>query len=227
MSGQTQAGTRGSGGGVPAGGPDQPVPAVVCFAKAPVPGSVKTRLCPPLRPVEAAALHAAFVCQSAATLGAAGARTFLYGWPADRLDDLRALVPPEVEVRPQRGEGLWARMAACFAELFGEGFAPVVIRNSDSPDLPAARVQEALARSQSGTVILGPDLGGGYYLIALREPLPELSSLLAAASEGAGDACARTAERARELGLAVHLLPAERDVDTFADLLALWRARLE
>ncbi|MGH7207900.1 MAG: hypothetical protein ACREIL_00800, partial [Nitrospiraceae bacterium] len=35
--------------------------ALVIFAKAPIPGQVKTRLCPPLTPDEAASLHGSFV----------------------------------------------------------------------------------------------------------------------------------------------------------------------
>ena len=35
--------------------------ALVIFAKAPIPGQVKTRLCPPLTPDEAATLHGSFV----------------------------------------------------------------------------------------------------------------------------------------------------------------------
>ena len=35
--------------------------ALILFAKAPIPGQVKTRLCPPLTPDEAATLHGSFV----------------------------------------------------------------------------------------------------------------------------------------------------------------------
>src|SRR5512138_3641921 len=38
-----------------------PHAALVIFAKAPIPGEVKTRLCPPLTPDEAATLHGSFV----------------------------------------------------------------------------------------------------------------------------------------------------------------------
>src|SRR5215470_10128207 len=35
--------------------------ALIIFARAPIPGQVKTRLCPPLTPDEAATLHGSFV----------------------------------------------------------------------------------------------------------------------------------------------------------------------
>ena len=109
-------------------------PAVVYFAKVPRPGQVKTRLCPPLTPTEAAHLYVAFLRELLVPV--AGARTLVYGWPADGLEELRPLVPEGLELRPQDGDDLFARMATCFEELFREGHGPVLIRNTDSPDLP-------------------------------------------------------------------------------------------
>jgi len=193
---------------------------VVYFAKAPRPGQVKTRLCPPLTPTEAAHLYTAFLKELLVPVE--GARTLVYGWPADALGELRPLVPEGLELRPQVGDDLFARMTACFEELFREGHGPVLIRNTDSPDLPTERITAALQNSQPGTVVLGPDLGGGYYLIALAEPCPDL--LHDVQGGGSGDVAALR-QRAEQLGLQVIELPAERDVDTFEDLLQMWRDR--
>ncbi len=199
-------------------------PAVVYFAKAPRPGQVKTRLCPPLTPAEAAGLYAGFLRDLLVPV--AGVRTLVYGWPGDGLEELRALVgqglPSGLEVRPQHGDDLFARMAGCFDELFREGHGPVLIRNTDSPDLTMERITVALERCQPGRVVLGPDLGGGYYLIALAEPCGQL--LHGVRGGDYGD-FASLRRRAEQLGLEVIELPAERDVDTFEDLLSLWRER--
>ncbi len=90
-------------------------------------------------------------------------------------------MPDELELRGQQGDGLWARMIAAMVELFAEGHSKVLIRNTDSPDLPVTRVSEALAAA--GKVVLGPDVGGGYYLVVLAarsvrqsvQPIPSLS----------------------------------------------------
>ncbi|MHC4516381.1 MAG: TIGR04282 family arsenosugar biosynthesis glycosyltransferase [Planctomycetota bacterium] len=206
----------------PAGAPAPAgTPAVVYFAKAPRPGQVKTRLCPPLTPAEAARLYAAFLQDLVVPV--AGARTLVYGWPADGLSELRPLVPASLELRPQHGDDLFARMAACFEELFTEGHRPVLIRNTDSPDLPVERITTALERSGPGTVVLGPDLGGGYYLIALAEPCPDLFH---GVQDGDYGDFKSVRQRAEQLGLEVLELPAERDVDTFEDLLQMWRERM-
>ena len=194
--------------------------AVVYFAKAPRPGQVKTRLCPPLTPAEAAGIYAGFLRDLLVPV--AGVRTLVYGWPADGLEELRPLVPSGLELRSQHGDDLFARMAACFDELFQEGHAPVLIRNTDSPDLPMERITVALERCQKGKVVLGPDLGGGYYLIALPEPTPQLFHGVQGGDYGDFQSLR---QRAEQLGLEVIELPAERDVDTFQDLLQMWRDR--
>lgn len=190
------------------------------FAKVPRPGTVKTRLCPPLTFEEAAGLYAAFLRRVA--IPHPGADTFVYGTPATGLGELRPLVAAGVRLRAQAGADLWERVRACFVELAAEGYRRMVVRNTDSPDLPIARVEEALAACAPGRVIVGPDHGGGYYLIALAEPVPDLFRLGSVPPE---EVCARTCARARELGLEVVQLAVERDVDTYQDLCALWDAR--
>lgn len=215
MSSQTETAGRSSAAG----------PAVVYFAKAPVPGQVKTRLCPPLSTHEAAGLYAAFLTRGVQPVP--GARTLVYGWPGDQLERIAAVLRPDhaavgLELRPQLGGDLWARMRSCFEELFAAGHGPVLIRNTDSPDLDPGLVVDALERSAPGRVVLGPDQGGGYYLVALAEPCPEL---FGAAVEGSDSVFAHTRRHAQALGLEVEVLPEQPDVDTFDDLIAMWRRR--
>jgi len=207
---------------------------VVYFAKAPVPGQVKTRLCPPLTTDEAAALYGAFLRRIVRPVS--GARTLVYGWPGEQLSVLAAALPAATagdpgtpELRPQQGADLWERMQRCFAELFAAGHAPVLIRNTDSPDLEIDLLHEALRRCTPGTVVLGPDFGGGYYLVALAQPCPELfADLEVGGDPGSAPGSTilqQTRDRARRLGLEVVELAERRDVDRFEDLIAMWRQR--
>ena len=81
---------------------------LLVIAKEPVAGRVKTRLCPPFSPAEAAELAAASLADTLETLLALPARRrvlVLDGRPGD-------WVPPGFEVVPQSGGGLDERLAA-------------------------------------------------------------------------------------------------------------------
>ncbi len=191
---------------------------MVYFAKVPAPGRVKTRLCPPLTPAEAAGLYSGFLRDVLRPVPEA--RTIVYAWPAEEISNLHEIT--DLEIRPQRGADLWERMTVCFDELLEAGHSAVVLRNTDSPDLPPDIVEQAIERARPGRVVLGPDAGGGYYLVALAEPCP---ALFQADVEGAATVFESTVARARELGLEVDVLAEHRDVDDYDDLLALWRGR--
>ncbi len=95
---------------------------------------------------------------------------------------------------------------------------PVLLRGSDTPDLPGEIVQEATEALTTGNaeVVLGPARDGGYYLVGLNAPRPELFRDIAWSTPRV---LADTLKLARSLGLRVHLLPAWRDIDTYPDLL--------
>lgn len=198
-------------------------PVLALFAKAPRPGMVKTRLCPPLRPAEAAGLYAGWLRELLRPV--AGVRTCCFGWPAEALAELAQLAADGVELHPQQGDGLWPRMANCFRTLFAAGHDRVVLRGTDSPDVPAEAITTALRQARPDRVVLGPDAGGGFYLIGLAAPCPHVDRLLAEPGGLPGQAFSRVVARARSLGLEVVDLPLGRDVDTHADLQALWRER--
>lgn len=195
-------------------------PALVYFAKVPVAGRVKTRLCPPLTPAEAAGLYRGFLADVLRPFD--GVRGYVYAWPETEFDAMRGLVPEELDLRPQRGEGLWQRMQNCFDELFAAGHDRVVLRGTDSPDVPRSDIERALARSGPGRVVLGPDPGGGYYLVGLGAPRPELFGV---ALEGGATVFDATCAAVRSAGLELEILPEHRDVDDYDDLIALWSER--
>jgi glycosyltransferase A (GT-A) superfamily protein (DUF2064 family) len=67
---------------------------VLIFVKAPLPGKVKTRLCPPLLPTQAAKLYISFVKDTLeAARGAAGSQVEMLYDPATDFPDLRWLEP--------------------------------------------------------------------------------------------------------------------------------------
>lgn len=183
------------------------------FAKAPVPGRVKTRLTPPLTPEQAAALYEAMlrdVLERPAPDGVERAVWFTPGdaraWFADAAPGYRLYV--------QEGDTLGERMREVFRRHAAEGCERIVLRGTDSPTLPDATVAGAFAALERVPLVLGPDRDGGYNLIGLRGPADELFEI----EMSTGRVLEQTLARAAALGLSAECLPEHHDVDTFADL---------
>ena len=185
------------------------------FAKAPVPGEVKTRLCPPLQPEQAAALYEAMLRDilSQDPVGTEVARALWFTPEAARDWFVRA-AHPGWRLYPQQGPDLAARMRQLFRTHAAEGGDRIVLRGTDSPTLPSETVAGAFDALDRAHVVLCPDRDGGYNLIGLREPCDALFEL----EMSTDTVLDQTVERARGLGLRVELLPDHHDVDTAADL---------
>lgn len=200
--------------------------ALVVMARVPRPGRCKTRLCPPLTPDEAAAVYRAFLVDLGRELRRwPRACDRVVAWVDDGEDDapppeLVDAVGPGFQWLRQRGRSLTERMDYVFAAVFEAGWGRVVMRNSDSPHLPAAHLDAAFAEldADGTTVVLGPDLDGGYYLAGLGSPQPGLFP----ATLSTPSVLAETTAAAQARGLAVALLDAFPDVDTADDLGTFW-----
>ncbi|HVS13943.1 MAG TPA: TIGR04282 family arsenosugar biosynthesis glycosyltransferase [Thermoanaerobaculia bacterium] len=193
-------------------------PCLVLFAKPAVPGRVKTRLIGALSARQAAQLHAAFVGDLSARLGAA--RCALWSaWALTEDEDppLELLGAPAPPLR-QAGADLGERMHAALRAAAAAGHDPVAAVGSDHPTLSVERVAEAWRRIDEGAdVAIGPATDGGYYLLACRAAAlgPELFSGVDWSTDRVLD---QTLERCARSSLRVALLEPESDVDTPADL---------
>lgn len=185
-----------------------PTLTLAVFAKSPVPGRVKTRLCPPLEPITAARLYAACVRDTIGKAVQIISRPTLYY--ADGDAELRELLTDnasQLSWTPQSDGDLGARMARVPA--------PCLILGTDSPHLPVAVLHQALNALNAYDVVLGPAEDGGYYLIGLTKPCPALFEGIAWST---GQVFVQTQTRARTLGLTTYLLPPWYDIDTAHDL---------
>ena len=202
-----------------------PHAALVIFAKAPIPGEVKTRLCPPLTPDEAATLHGSFVLDMlertklAVTKLQLPFHRHLACAPFSELVFFKIMEERQgVRLLDQVGENLGQRMHRTFVDLFAKGYKQVIIVGTDVPTLPLSIYQEALSILGRSDVVLGPALDGGYYLIGLKQPAEQLFTGVPWSTD---QVLAVTQQQAKALGLSVELTTAWRDVDTIADLQAL------
>jgi uncharacterized protein len=213
--------TTGAGG---AGGPNAsgPAPTLLVFAKAPVPGRVKTRLAGELGTEGAADLYRKMGRLVVDRVRSGPWRTLILYDPPGEEASVRQWLGDggDLEFRPQSGGDLGLRMAEAFAGAFGPGprIAPVVVIGTDAPGLDGALVAEAftaLNRALGPDLVLGPATDGGYYLLGLRSPEPELFQGLPWSTNRV---LGLTLERARKLGLTLSLLRPLSDVDRPEDL---------
>lgn len=183
------------------------------IAKAPRAGASKTRLCPPLSPTAAAELAEAALLDTLHAVAAASADRrvlVLDGAPGKWL-------PRGFEVIPQRGGGLDERLAWAFADLGG----PALIVGMDTPQLTTELLERAVRQLGRHDALLGPALDGGYWAIGLRRPD---SSALRGIPMSSHHTLAAQYARLHSLGLHTGWLPPLRDVDTFADAVAVAQA---
>lgn len=194
--------------------------AIVVMAKAPRPGEVKTRLCPPLSLAHAAALYRCFLVDTVAQAKRLErAATAIAYTPLGARVVFEEACPGFILI-PQRGDDLGARLASTFEQMFALGFAAVVAMGADTPTLPLAYLERAieLVRHPGGDVVLGPTDDGGYYLIGLRALH---RTLFEGIPWSTGRVLAETLRHAERAGLTAACLPPWRDVDTVEDLRAL------
>jgi rSAM/selenodomain-associated transferase 1 len=189
---------------------------VIVMARHPERGRVKTRLAAVLGDDRACALHHAFVLDLADRLGALPYDVIWAYTPAAA--PFPALLP-HARCIAQVGDDLGERMANAMAAAFAEDATPVLVIGADVPHVPAASLAEA-AEMAATRVVVGPAEDGGYYLIGLPRPIPEL---FAGVPWGTAAVLEATRERAAGLGLAMHLLPPTFDVDEPRDLERLRR----
>jgi uncharacterized protein len=161
---------------------------LLVLAKAPVAGRVKTRLCPPLLPAEAAEVAAAAIADTMAAAAAAVPLAAVLGFrlePVLVLDGspkewLVQLFQGDVEgpihmrVVAQRGDQLDSRLAAAFEDAAGD--IPALLIGMDTPQVTSdllVRAVETLAAPDCDAV-LGHAEDGGWWLLGLRQADPGL-----------------------------------------------------
>jgi hypothetical protein len=184
--------------------------ALIVLAKAPVPGRVKTRLCPPCTPAQAAAIARGALADTLDTVAGVPCRRRVLA-----LDGAAGpWLPAGFDVVPQGPGGLASRLAGAFAAVRG----PAFLVGMDTPQLTPFLLARALSELEDADAVLGLAADGGYWGIGLREADAAAFAEVPMCSTRTGRA---QRARLRALGLAPRELPVLRDVDTFADAVSV------
>lgn len=182
------------------------------MAKEPVAGRVKTRLCPPCTPEEAAALAEAALADTLAACCGAGADRVvvaLDGRPGPWL-------PPGVVVVDQGLGAFDQRLARSWGHVAG----PALQIGMDTPQVTPSLLQGALEALAAPGIdaVLGPAEDGGWWALGMADPDP---SLLVGVLTSRADTGSRQLQRLLAAGRRTRLVAVLRDVDTWADAQAV------
>ena len=191
---------------------------VILFTRYPEPGKTKTRLIPALGPHGAAALQRTMTEQAVATLkGLADQRQVALEvrFEGGSLGEMQQWLAADIAYCPQGDGDLGNRLQRAFADAFAAGMQRVVVVGADCPSLTTEALCRALVMLAANDLVLGPASDGGYYLIGLGRPVPEIFSAI---PWGTDKVLEQTLICARRLDLSVALLDPLSDVDRPEDL---------
>lgn len=196
---------------------------VLVFSKAPVPGTVKTRLLPEVNEIEAARLYCELVARTLSTVNKsniAGWRVQLWCTPVtDHPFFVECRDKFGVELRLQSRGDLGVRMHAAITDAVTESNSVLLI-GCDCPELQQADLITARQELRSeADVVLGPSEDGGYYLIGMNTPQPELFRDV---PWGGASVLEVTRNRLRGWGLKTYELPIRWDLDDAVGLQRYW-----
>lgn len=194
---------------------------LIIMTRYPTPGRCKTRLIPALGPEGAARLSAALsrwtLLQAAQFSGSRPVSVELHFEGGDA-GQMAELFGAEWNCVPQTDGDLGARLHHAVGRAFDRGFHSIVVIGTDCPMLDAPHLSSAFDALESTPVVVGPSTDGGYYLLGVACPAPELFREIPWGSETVLE---RTLQIAETSGLRVTLLDPLTDIDTARDLFHL------
>jgi rSAM/selenodomain-associated transferase 1 len=186
---------------------------LIVFVKAPRPGTVKTRLARTIGPEAACAAYQCLVLTLLRQLQPLPALELCFS-PDDAASEVHAWLRKGWESGPQGPGDLGHRLCGAFSRAFACGSRRVVVLGSDCPTVTVEDLRHAWNHLRQRDVVLGPAADGGYWLIGLRQPQPDLFREIPWSSERVLE---ETLNRCRRARLTVELLRRQSDVDTVED----------
>ena len=184
--------------------------------KYPEPGRVKTRLAGDIGPEKAALIcrHMTERIMKQTAPVAAEYERFVFYDPQERVQDFVSWLPHE-KFMLQTGGDVGERMDNAISYLLENGAEKAVITGADIPDLTSRIIIQAFEMLDHVDVVVGPARDGGYYLIGMKSPMPELFRNIPWSTK---DVFSETVRTLKHSGKSYGVLPALSDLDTIEDL---------
>lgn len=211
----------------------KPLQQLIMFARFPRLGRVKTRMTssnhssPPLQPHQSLELYRAFLADLIPRFCNQSDFDFLIllGGAAEgekqEFEHTYQLSTQQVQLMPQHSNNLGVLMEWAFTESFGQGYQKAIVIGSDAPQLVSDDIRAAFSELQKNDVVLGPDHGGGMYLVGYSGAWGLMQQGIAWSQ---GTDCQALLSRCFDSGRTVTLLEQQMDLDTVNDLQQWYKA---
>jgi len=192
--------------------------ALITFVKAPVKGTVKTRLQKDLPAERTLRIYKTFVEETVSgCTGMRGVDRYLGCAPSDEHPYLQKMSREyRLPTFNQRGKTLGLKIVNAFQDYFQQGYSRIVLIGSDSPTIPGEFIQQAFRELQSKDFVLGPCCDGGIYLIGAKQQIePKIFHRI---PWDTADVLKKVLAKVYRYNIHFSLLPFWYDVDTIDDL---------
>ena len=136
-------------------------------------------------------------------------------YTSEEEDTVRQWLGHGFHFAPQTTGSLGKRLEHAFDTVFSQGAKRVISIATDVPELTHDTLDEAMSALDNTYLVIGPSCDGGYYLLGMKNPHPELSSNIPWSTERVYE---ETMLRIKARDLSCHILPVLRDIDTEDDL---------
>ena len=188
---------------------------ILLFAKAPVPGEVKSRLIPSVGAGKACEIYERMLTHAIETSLCVCAVEIWITPAIDHafFDAYRS--NPAVSLFKQHGDDLGRRM---FNAARATAAREKLLIGADCPGVDGTYLRRAFERLRQRDAVVGPAEDGGYVLLGLKQVE---ASLFRNIKWGGSSVCAETCRRLNTLGWHWSLLPLQFDIDVPEDLARL------
>ena len=188
---------------------------LLIFVKYPEPGRVKTRLAEDLGHEKAAEIYASMAESVIHNLSKSkNYKTLIFFDPPDRKREMENWLGKRYQLLAQEVNSLGERMLNAFDKTFSLGADKAVIIGTDCLEITEEIISRAFQSLDEMDVVLGPAEDGGYYLLGMKESIPEIfDDITWSTSQVLG----QTINKIKTMGLKFSLLKTLRDIDTISD----------
>jgi uncharacterized protein len=199
---------------------------LIIFTRYPTPGAVKTRLIPAVGAGEAANLHrqmAENTLRQARILAARLPISIEVHFDGSDSQPMADWLGADLVYQAQGTGDLGVRMERSIDTAYQAGAERIVLIGTDCPELTADILDRAFELLQSRDLVLGAAQDGGYYLIGMRQPQPELFVDIDWSTDRV---CQQTIDIANRLNLAIGFVSTLADIDRPEDIPRLMKLGL-